>query len=357
MMRILVVNPGSTSTKIALFEDDTPVWNESVEYPPETLASFLTPTDQMDLRFRDLSEVLRRRGVEVGSLSAVSGRGGPFKPLEGGTYRITPNVVGDVLQGRVQFNHASLLGVCLADRLVQGTDIPAFFVDPVSVDELEPPARLSGMPELERKSLVHALNVKAAARKVAVLLRKDLSKLRMVVAHLGGGISVCALKDGYIIDVNNAAEGGPFSPERSGTLPVHALVELCFSGRFYEAELRKKIVGQGGLIAHLGTNDAVEIEKRIAAGDGKAERVYRAMAYQIAKEIGAMATVLKCMLDGIVLTGGLARSQMLTGWIQESVGILGSFFVLPGEFEMEALAQGVLRVLRGEERVRSYENR
>jgi butyrate kinase len=355
MTRLLILNPGSTTTKIALFEDENPVWSESVEYSSESLSPYGKPTDQMDLRFQDLMGVLQRRQVELRSISAVSSRGGPFKPLEGGTYRITPTVVGDVLQGRVQFNHASLLGVCLADRLIQGTDIPAFFVDPVSVDEMEPSARLTGMPELERKSLVHALNIKAAARKVALQLHKDLSQLRMVVAHLGGGISVCALKDGYIIDVNNAAEGGPFSPERSGALPVHALVELCFSGRFTRPELQKKIVGCGGLSAHLGTNDAVEVERRIAEGDGKAERIYKAMAYQIAKEIGSMAAVLKCMLDGIVLTGGLAHSRMLTGWIQESVGVLGSFFVLPGEFEMEALAMGVLRVLRGEERVRSYE--
>jgi butyrate kinase len=357
MTRILVINPGSTTTKIALFEDENPVWSESVDYPSQTLSPYGKPTDQMDLRFQDLLNVLQRREVDVRSISAVSSRGGPFKPLEGGTYRVTPTVVGDVLQGRVQFNHASLLGVCLADRLVQGTDIPAFFVDPVSVDEMEPPARLTGMPELERKSLVHALNVKAAARKVAIRLHKDLSQLRMVVAHMGGGISICALKDGYIIDVNNASEGGPFSPERSGTLPVHSLVDLCFSGRFTQGELRKKIVGNGGLVAHLGTNDAVEVERRIAEGDGRAERVYRAMAYQIAKEIGAMATVLKCMLDGVVLTGGLAHSRMLTGWIQESVGILGSFFILPGEFEMEALALGVLRVMRDEERVRVYESR
>lgn len=355
MTRILVVNPGSTSTKVALFEDGTPVWSETVAYSSESLAPFRRPTDQMDLRFNDLAELLSRRGVEVGSLSAVSSRGGPFKPLPGGTYRVTPTVVGDVLQGRVQFNHASLLGVCLADRLVQGTEIPAFFVDPVSVDEMDPVARPTGMPELERRSLAHALNIKAAGRKVALQLRKDLSQLRMVVAHLGGGISVCALKDGFIIDVNNAAEEGPFSPERSGTLPAYSLTELCFSGRFTHAEMRKKIAGRGGLAAHLGTSDAVEIEKRIAAGDNRAERVYRAMAYQIAKEIGAMATVLRCMLDGVVLTGGLARSPMLTGWIQERVGILGSFFVLPGEFEMEALALGALRVLRDEESVKSYE--
>jgi butyrate kinase len=248
-----------------------------------------------------------------------------------------------------------MLGVALSDRLLQGTDIPGFFTDPVSVDEFESAARISGLPELERKSLVHALNVKAAARKVAKLLKKDLDQLRLVVAHLGGGISVCPLKNGRIVDANNAVEGGPFTPERSGSLPVSSLIRLCYSGSFTLSEMNRKIVGNGGLAAHLGTNDAILVEKRISGGDAKAERIYRAMANQIAKEIGDMATVLNCMTDGIVLTGGLARSELLTGWIRESVHSLAPVFILPGEFEMEALALGALRVLRGEEEPKSYE--
>jgi butyrate kinase len=230
-------------------------------------------------------------------------------------------------------------------------------VDPVSVDEFEPLARISGLPDLERKSLVHALNIRAAARKVAAHLNKDLHQLRFVMAHLGGGISICPMKYGRIVDVNNSAEGGPFSPERSGSLPVSSLVGLCYSGVLTEPQMRRKIAGRGGMIAHLGTNDATEVEKRIAEGDTKAERVYRAMAYQISKEIGAMATVLNCMVDGIVLTGGLARSVMLTSWIRESVQSLAPVYVRPGEFEMEALALGALRVLRGEEKPGSYEIR
>jgi butyrate kinase len=353
--RILVLNPGSTTTKLALYEDETPVWQSERSYSQDRLAPFGTVMDQFELRYTDVVELMKEQNAEVRSLSAVASRGGPFKPLEGGTYRITQAVVGDVLRGRVQFEHASMLGVALSDRLLQGTDIPGFFTDPVSVDEFESAARISGLPELERKSLVHALNVKAAARKVAKLLKKDLDQLRLVVAHLGGGISVCPLKNGRIVDANNAVEGGPFTPERSGSLPVSSLIRLCYSGSFTLSEMNRKIVGNGGLAAHLGTNDAILIEKRISGGDAKAERIYRAMAYQIAREIGAMATVLDCMTDGIVLTGGLARSELLTGWIRESVHSLAPVFILPGEFEMEALALGALRVLRGEEEPKSYE--
>jgi len=357
MRRILVVNPGSTSTKLAVFEDESPVWQSERSYSHSQLAPFKRALEQFEMRYADMLQILQERKVEVTTLSAVVSRGGPFKPMDGGTHPITPSLVGDVLGGRLQFEHASMLGVLLADRLLQDTGIPGFFVDPVSVDEFEPVARISGLPELERKSLVHALNIRAAARKIAARLNKDLQQLRFVMAHLGGGISICPLKYGRIVDVNNSVEGGPFSPERSGSLPVSSLVKLCFSGTLAEPEMMRKIAGLGGMTAHLGTNDAVEVEKRIAEGDRKAGKVYRAMAYQIAKEIGAMATVLNCMVDGIVLTGGLARSEMLTSWIRESVQFLAPVYVLPGEFEMEALALGALRVLRGEEKIRSHANR
>ena len=352
MYKILVINPGSTSTKLAVFEDELPVWQSEQSYSHSQLVPFKKVLDQFEMRYEDVSQILKERKLEVSTLSAIVSRGGPFKPMEGGTHAINQLLVGDVLGGRVQFEHASMLGVLLADRLLQDTGIPGFFVDPVSVDEFEPLARISGLPELERKSLVHALNIRAAARKAAEHLRKDLNQLRFVMAHLGGGISICPLKYGRIVDVNNSVEGGPFSPERSGSLPVTSLVRLCYSGTLKEPEMRRKIAGLGGMTAHLGTNDAEEVEKRIAEGDEKAERVYRAMAYQIAKEIGAMATVLNCMVDGIVLTGGLARSAILTAWIRESVQFLAPVYVLPGEFEMEALAHGALRVLRGEEKKR-----
>jgi butyrate kinase len=357
MYRILVINPGSTTTKLALYENEIQVWQSERSYSPAQLSRFRKVLEQFEMRYADMLDILKERGVEVSTLSAVVSRGGPFKPLDGGTHSINQSIVGDVLTGRVQFEHASMLGVALADRFLQDTDIPGFFVDPVSVDEFEPVARISGLPNLERKSLVHALNIRAAAWKVAIRLNKDLNQLRFVMAHLGGGISICPLKYGRIVDVNNSVEGGPFSPERSGSLPVSSLVGLCYSGSLTESEMKRKIAGLGGLTAHLGTNDAREVEKRIAGGDSKAETVYRAMAYQIAKEIGAMATVLNCMVDGIVLTGGLARSAMLTSWIRESVQCLAPVFILPGEFEMEALALGALRVLRGEEKPRSYKTR
>jgi butyrate kinase len=354
MHKILVINPGSTSTKVAFFEDENQLWQSEKSYAHEQLVPYRKVLDQFEMRNADVLAVLEDRNVSIPALSAVVSRGGPFKPLDGGTHAVDPVVVGDVLAGRVQFEHASMLGVLLADRLLQDTGIPGFFVDPVSVDEFESVARISGMPELERKSLVHALNIKAVARKVSAHLNKDILQLRFVMAHLGGGISICPLKYGRIVDVNNSAEGGPFSPERSGSLPVSSLVGLCYSGTLTESEMKRKIAGLGGMTAHLGTNDAREVERRIAGGDLKAERIYRAMAYQIAKEIGAMATVLNCMVDGIVLTGGLARSAMLTSWIRESVQSLAPVYAMPGEFEMEALALGALRVLRGEEKLRSY---
>jgi butyrate kinase len=354
MFSILVINPGSTSTKAAVFADERCEWAESIDYPVERLSVFHAILEQLDTRLADLLGLLSAKGVRPGSLAAVSSRGGPFKPLEGGTYRVTRDVIEDVYKGRVQFQHASLMGVCLADRLVRGTQVPAFFVDPVSVDEFEPLARLSGLPELERKSLVHALNLKAVARKMADRMGVAWDALHLVIAHLGGGISIGAIRNGRIVDVNNAVEGGPFSPERAGSLPVSSLVRWCYSGQVSCEKLQRKIVGRGGLAAHLGTNDAIEVERRILAGDAHALRVYEAMAYQIAKEIGAMCTVLNGRVDGIALTGGLAKSSLLTEWIETRVKSLGPVHVFPGEFEMEALAMGALRVLRGEESAKSY---
>ncbi len=274
--------------------------------------------------------------------------------MESGTYAISQKLVEDVQNGNVIAQHASNLGVLLASRLIEGHSIPAYFVDPVCVDELIPEARISGLPELERKSLLHALNIKAVARKVASRLQKELSQLCFVIGHLGGGISIGAFQKGRMIDVNNALEGGPFSPERAGSLPVSSLVRLCYSNKYTYQQLAKKIVGQGGLVAHLGTNDAREVEKRIEQGDAKAELIYRAMAYQIAKEVGSMASALAGRIDGIIFTGELARSQILMDWICQRVSFLGPIFLYPGNFEMEALALGALRVLRGEEAVKFY---
>ncbi len=354
VFRILVINPGSTTTKVALLENDKPVWSVTLEYAPERGSSSGGMLGQFDFRLRDVERVLDSKKTAISSLSAVAVRGGLFKPLEGGTYRIDEAVLDDVRHGRVQIEHASNLGVLLGDALAGSSGIPVFFIDPVSVDEFEPIARISGIPELERKSFVHALNIKATARVLAEKLGSDIHDLNLVGANLGGGISICAMNKGRIVDVNNAVEGGPFSPERAGSLPSNSLVRLCYSGRFTLDEMKKRLVGQGGLVAHLGTQDAREVEKRIGAGDAKAELIYRAMAYQIAKEIAAMAAVLSGKVDAVFLAGGLAHSALLTGWVRERVAFIAPVYVLPGEREMEALARGAMRVLRGEEKAKIY---
>ena len=354
MYRILVINPGSTSTKVALYKGDKSVWNETLAYSNEQLAGFEKIIDQLEMRRLDVEKTLHKKKLDVKSLSAVVGRGGPFKPLESGTYKVSEDLLRDIRSGNVQAEHISNIGALLAHEIAEQAGVPAFFVDPVSVDEFEPVARISGIPELERKSLLHALNIKATAHRAAKDLGRSLSDLNLIVVHLGGGISICPIRKGRVIDANNANEGGPFSPERSGSLPVSSLAKLCYSGTFSYAEMKKRLVGNGGLIAHLGTNDSIEIERRIEAGDKQARLVYEAMAYQIAKEIGAMATVLKGEVDAILLTGGLAKSDVLIHWIKERVAFLAPVVVYAGENEMEALALGALRVLKGEEEAKTY---
>ncbi len=354
MHRILVINPGSTSTKVALYEEEKPLWSETISYKKEELSRFERILDQFEMRQKDVEKIIQEKNLDLESLSAVVGRGGPFKSLESGTYKVSEKLLMDVRNGNVQADHISNIGVLLAHEIAEAADVPAFFVDPVSVDEFEPVARISGIPELERKSLLHALNVKATAYKAAKDMGRSLSELNLIVAHLGGGISICSIRKGRIIDVNNANEGGPFSPERAGSLPVSSLAKLCYSEKFTYPEMKKRLVGNGGLVAYLGTNDTREVERRIAEGDEKAKLIYQAMAYQIAKEIGSMAAVLNGEIDAILLTGGVTHSSMLTGWIKEKVSFLGPIYAYPGENEMEALAMGVLRVLNGEEQVKEY---
>nr|WP_250160247.1 butyrate kinase [Caloranaerobacter azorensis] len=292
--------------------------------------------------------------MNLTKLSAVVGRGGLLKPIAGGTYKVNERMLEDLKVG-VLGEHASNLGGILAHEIASQLNIPAFIVDPVVVDEMEDVARISGMPELERKSIFHALNQKAVARRAAKELGKAYNEVNLIVAHLGGGISVGAHKNGRVIDVNNALDGeGPFSPERTGGLPVGDLVKLCFSGKYTLAEMKKKIKGNGGLVAYLGTNDAREVVKMIENGDKKAELVYKAMAYQVAKEIGSLAAVLEGKVDGIILTGGIAYDKRFTKWIIDRVSFISKVFVYPGEDEMIALAEGGLRVLRGEEEAKVY---
>jgi len=351
---ILAINPGSTSTKIGLFENEHELWDHTIDYTREQIDQYDKITDQLEMRRNDIVKVLQEKGVDIMAFSAVVGRGGPFKPLESGTYLIDENLLTDVRNGRVMADHVSNLGAVLAHALAEQAGVNSYFVDPVSVDEFEPLARYSGMPELERRSLVHALNVKAIARQAADGLNKSWADLNMVVAHLGGGISICPLEKGRIIDVNNANEGGPFSPERTGSLPASSLAKLCYSGKYTYPEMKKKIAGKGGLTAYLGVADGRKIVAKIAEGDEKSREVFEALAYQISKEIGAMSTVLKGQVDLIVLTGGLAHQTMLTDWIQERVSFISPVKIIPGENELEALALGALRVLRNEEEPQKY---
>ncbi len=352
---VLTINPGSTSTKIALFRDEERVFEEVLRHRPEDLAVFRHTVDQYRFRRDAVLKSLEEHGVDVKELDAVVGRGGLLPPLESGTYRVNEAMLEYLRNPNRERTHASDLGAMIADEIAREAGAPAFVVDPVSVDEFDPLARVSGLPEIERKSLSHALNLKAVGRKAAKDLGKPYHELNMVIAHMGGGITVSAHRKGRMIDVNQALDGtGPFSPERAGGLPVGDVLRLAYSGKYTYEELFRRITREGGLLAHLGTNDAREVERRIEAGDAKAALIYEAMAYQIAKEIGGMATTLKGEVDAVVLTGGLAYSEMLVKWIKERTAWIAPVLVYPGEDEMLSMAQGALRVLRGEEKAKDF---
>jgi butyrate kinase len=349
-MKIFVINPGSTSTKIALFDDETCLWADTQRYGAEVMEGFETIMDQEGFRCDEIVKMLDFRGTQSGEFAAVVGRGGLMKPIQGGTYRVNDRMLQD-LRNMTYGAHASNLGAPLALRFaVAAGNVPAFIVDPVVVDELADEARLSGLPEIPRISILHALNQKSVARRAAASLKKPLGECNFVVAHMGGGISVGAHQRGRVIDVNNALDGeGPMSPERSGSLPVGGLLDMCFDGKHTLREIQKKINGKGGLVAHLGTNDLREAEKRVAAGDPQAALVFEALALQISKEIGSCAAVLKGAVDAVVLTGGLAFSEGLCERIATRVAFVGPLLRYPGEDEMQALAEGALRVLKNEE--------
>jgi len=361
MHRLLVINPGSTSTKVAAYEDEQPLFVEILRHSSDELAAFGHILDQYEFRLRAIDRMLAERQIDPASLSAVVGRGGLLQPIPSGTYRVSDRMRAELSLRDKEREHASNLGALLAGEIAGRVGIPAFIVDPVCVDEFDPIARVSGLPEIERQSLSHALNLKAVSRRASADLHLPYTDLNLVVVHLGGGISVTAHRRGRMVDVNQALDGtGPFSPERSGGLPVGDVVRICYGVAPYEGyaltykEMFQKIAGRGGLVAHLGTNSAVEVEKRIEAGDKHARLIYEAMAYQIAKEIAAMAAVLKGQVDAIVVTGGLAHSEMLLDWIRERVRWIAPLMIYPGEDEMLALAQGALRVLSGEEKARDY---
>jgi len=345
--KILVVNPGSTTTKLSIFEDQVPVATETVSHDAATIAQFASLMDQLPMRLAIVKEFLVRHSLAVRDLAAIACRGGLLRPLPSGTYRVDEAMVSD-LQEPAMGAHASNLAACIGFELSKEWSVPAFIVDPVVVDELNPLARLSGLKEIDRVSIFHALNQKAVARQAALDLGKPYEEANLIVVHLGGGISIGAHRLGRVVDVNNALNGdGPFAPERAGSLPAVGLVKLCFSGRYSQPEVMKLLAGKGGLVNHLGTNDARTVEKMIEGGDEHARLVYTAMAYTIAKTIGEMATVLMGNVDAIVVTGGIARSAFLIDEITKRVQFIAPIKVYPGEDEMKALALGVLRVLDG----------
>ncbi|AET67239.1 butyrate kinase [Desulfosporosinus orientis DSM 765] len=352
-MRILAINPGSTSTKIAIYENDRCLWKEGIDHPAHELKNFARIADQYEYRIKHILKTLSDNDAPLESFAGIVGRGGMLNPLAGGTYSVDEDLV-NILQNAPGGEHASNLGGIIAYHLGRKISAPAYIVDPVSVDEMEPVARLSGLPELPRLSQSHALNMKAVSRKAALKMGKTYQEINLITVHLGGGISVAPHRQGKMIDVNNANNEGPFSVERSGTLPSYQLVKLCYSGKYSEKEMQTKILKEGGLYAYLGTKDAREAERRMNQGDAQAKLVLESLCYQVAKEIGAMSAVLLGEVDAIVLTGGMAHSQFISQEITRRVSFISPVMLFPGEEEMEALALGALRVLRGEEQALSY---
>lgn len=353
--RILVINPGYTSTKIGVFDNEIPLFEKLIQHHSDFIQSFGSVfNEQYEFRKQTILETLDYEGINLSKLDGVCGRGGLLRPIEGGTYHVNSEMLDDLKNGYAG-QHASNLGGILAYEIASGLNIPSFIVDPVVVDELEPISRISGFPHIQRKSIFHALNQKAVARRVAKSLSRKYEDLNLIVAHLGGGITVGAHQKGRVVDVNNGLHGdGPFSPERAGTIPIGDLVALCYSGQFQYNELMKKIVNESGLAGYLGTNDALKVEKMIMNGNEQAKIIYSAMAYQVAKEIGAASVVLSGKVDGIILTGGLAYGNILVAEIMERVNWIADVMVEPGENELQSLAEGALRVLRGEEEAKEY---
>lgn len=354
--RVLAINPGSTSTKISVYEDENKLFETTLRHGTEEIAKYGGIIEQYDFRKDVILNALKENNVDVKSLSAVVGRGGLIYPLEGGTYEVDETLKAD-LRACVMGEHASNLGGLIADEIAKSIGVKAYIVDPVVVDEMEEIAKISGIPQIQRKSIFHALNQKAVGRMYAEQRTdgKEYADLNLIVAHMGGGVSVGAHRKGRIVDVNNALDGdGPFSPERSGGLPIGDLMNLCFSGEYTKAEVKSLIKGKGGLNAYLGTNDGRTVEEMIRNGDRNAELVFQAMAYQIAKEIGACAAVLEGKIDAIILTGGLAYGKDFVSWITRRVEFAAPVVVIPGEDEMNALTQGALRVLRGKEKAKKY---
>lgn len=352
---ILAINPGSTSTKIAVFENTNQIFVTTLRHSSEELVGFTKITDQYDFRKNTILKALQENNISMDQLSVIVGRGGLVKPIKSGVYEVNQKMIHDLEIG-VGGEHASNLGGLIAYNLAKEIDgCRAFIADPVVVDELEPIARVAGHPAFERKSIFHALNQKAIAKSYAASIAKNYDSLNLIVAHLGGGVSVGAHKMGRVVDVNNALNGeGPFSPERSGTLPAYDLAKLCFSGDYTLDQVKKMITGEGGLVAHLGTNSFAVVEERVNEGDQKFMLISDAFAYNVAKAIGSMSTVLYGNVDAILITGGIAYNTDLMKKLEDMVKFIAPVKIYPGEDEMAALAINGYNVLIGKESPLEY---
>ena len=345
-MRILVINPGSTSTKVAVYEDEKPVWMTGAHHHVSKLAAFHRISDQYEYRRDFIMERLRKDGIEL-DFDAVIGRGGLTKPLKGGVYAVNELMKHDLVHAERE--HACNLGALIAAEIAGQCGCPAFIADPVVVDEMRPEARYTGFPGIDRKSIFHALNQKAVARQYASSIGKKYEELRLIVAHIGGGISVGAHVYGRVVDVNNALDGeGPFSPERAGTVPSGQLVDVCFSGQYTKKQVKQMISGKGGLAELLGETDMITIDRKAEDGEEPYKGVIDAMMYTIAKQIGAMYVAMTGKVDAIILTGGIAHSDYCMDILRKQIDYLGEVVICPGENEMGSLAYNALGVLRGD---------
>ncbi|MCF7920820.1 MAG: butyrate kinase [Candidatus Cloacimonetes bacterium] len=354
--RVLAINPGSTSTKIAVYDNQVEIFTKTLRHDPAELDTFGGIIEQYEFRKKLVLEAMQENNVNPASLEAVVGRGGLVRAVPGGTIAINDKMLSDLSDptkwGRI---HASNLGAFIAKAIGDEIGIPSYIVDPVTVDEFHELSRISGVPEIERKSLFHALNIRYTARKLAEELGKDFTQCNMVAVHMGGGISVAAIKQGHVVDVNNALLGmGPFSPQRAGALPIGDLIDLAYSGEYTKEELQAKLTKRSGYMGYLGTDSDMEVEKRYMKGEPEATLIFNSLVYQLAKEIGAYATILKGKIDAIFLTGGLAYNPNIKKAINDYCGFLAPIYVFPGEKEMEALSQGAVRVLKGQETAMIY---
>ena len=347
--RVLTINPGSTSTKIGVYRRDGCEWETSARHSDEELERFrgFSAFQQIDFRAAVIRRALHAAGYTPASFAAVAGRGGLLPPMECGTWLVNPAMIEELRQAR-RGEHASNLGAVLAWRFARSAGVRAYIVDPVTADEWQDCARFSGTPLIERSAIGHVLNTKAVARRYAHGAGRSYESMRLIVVHMGSGITVSAHRDGLMID-QNTPEEGPFAPDRTGWLPVRQLIKLCFSGQYNEKQLDRMVFGEGGLYAYLGTRDLLEVERRIDSGEALAEQVYDAMIYKLVKEIGAMVAVLEGRVDALLLTGGMAHSERLVGQLRRRIEWIAPIAVYPGEDELRALAEGVFRVLDGEE--------